>query len=99
MIRNGLDEGIFVLKRCLRMIKWLDKEIREADARVAMLIGDCAEDAKQIRSGQARKEEGYNRIARKILCIIHHLLVNGEDYAEEDFTKLPKLNFKALTTS
>lgn len=35
-------------------------------------------------------------LARKILCIIHHLLVNGEDYVEEGFVKLPMLSFKGL---
>jgi transposase len=181
VVRNGLDEeDVFVLKRCLRMIERLDEEIGAVDARVAMLIGGCAEDAKRIsrvpgvakvsapailaeigdakrfengkkiaswaglcpsvyqtadknltgkikqgsknlrrmmvqvahaatRSRDSRLRQFYLRVAarrgkkkaivalaRKILCIIHHLLVNGEDYVEEGFVKLPKLSFKGL---
>jgi len=49
VVRAGLDEeGIFVLKRCLRMIERLDEELRVVDARISMLIGDCKEDAKRI---------------------------------------------------
>jgi len=42
------------------------------------------------------KKKAIIALARRILYIIHHLLVNGEDYVEEDFVKLPKLKFKAL---
>jgi hypothetical protein len=31
-----------------------------------------------------------------MLVIIHHLLVNGEDYVEEGFAKRPKLSVKDL---
>jgi transposase len=181
VVRAGLDEeDVFVLKRCLRMIERLDEEIREVDARVAMLIGGCAEDAKRISRvpgvakvsapailaeiGEAKRFENgkklaswaglcpsvyqtadknltgkikqgsrhlrrmmvqvahsatrardsrlrmfYLRVAarrgkkkaivalaRKILVIIHHLLVNGEDYVEEGFVKVPRLRVRAL---
>lgn len=181
VVRNGLDEAdVFVLKRFLRMIERLDEEIREVDVRVAMLIGDCAEDAKRIsgvpgvaqvsasailaeigdpkrfedgkkisswvglcpsvyqtgdkkltgrinegskhlrrmmvqvahaatRAGDSRLRRFYLRVAarrgkkkaivalaRKILCIIHHLLVNGEEYVEEGFTKVPRLRVRPM---
>ncbi|MEM3602764.1 MAG: hypothetical protein QXN87_08855 [Candidatus Bathyarchaeia archaeon] len=35
-------------------------------------------------------------LARKMLVIIHHLLVNGEDYVEEGFVKVSKVRFKGL---
>jgi hypothetical protein len=28
--------------------------------------------------------------------IIHHLLINGEDYVEDGFAKLPNVSFKPL---
>jgi transposase len=181
IIRAGLDEeDIFVLKRCLRMIGHLDEELREVDARTAMLIGNCKEDVKRIsrvpdigqvsasailaeigdperfengkkiaswaglcpsvyqtadknltgkikpssknlrrmmvqvahaasRAKDSRLRLFYLRVAarrgkkkaivalaRKILCIIHHLLVMGEDYVEEGFEKLPSLRLKTL---
>lgn len=42
------EEAISVLKRCLRMIGRLDEELKEVDARIAMLISSCEEDAKRI---------------------------------------------------
>jgi len=42
------------------------------------------------------KKKAIVALARKILVIIHHLLVNGEDYVEEGFMKVPRLRFKAL---
>lgn len=33
------------------------------------------------------KKKAIVALARKILCIIHHLLVTGEDYVEEGFVK------------
>lgn len=42
-----------------------------------------------------RTEEGYSCLARKIACIVHHLLTNNEKYSEEELKgkkiKLPKL--------
>jgi hypothetical protein len=35
-------------------------------------------------------------VARRHLCIIHHLLVTGEEYAEEGFTKRLRLGIRAL---
>jgi transposase len=42
------------------------------------------------------KKKAIVALARKILCIIHHLLVNGEEFVEEGFAKLPRLRFRAL---
>ena len=180
-VRNGLDqEDIFVLKRCLRMIKSLDEELKELDTRIAMLIGDREKDVKNISKvpgvaqvsapailaeiGDARrfadgkkiaswaglcpsvyqtadknltgslkrgskhlrrmmiqvahaasrasnsrlrlffprvtarrgKKKAYVALARKILCIIHHLLVTGEEYLEEGFVKKIRLRMRAL---
>jgi transposase len=181
VVRAGLDqEDIFVLKRCLRMVKSLDEELEELDARIAMLIGGrekemkniskvpgiaqvsassiLAEigDAKRFANGKkiaswsglcpsvyqtadknltgslkrgsknlrrmmiqvahsasrtknsrlrlfflrvaARrgKKKAYVALARKILCIIHHLLVNGEEYVEEGFVKKVRIRMRAL---
>jgi len=49
-----------------------------------------------LRVAARRGKKAIVALARKILCIIHHLLVNGEDYVEEGFVKLPRLSFKAL---
>jgi hypothetical protein len=50
-----------------------------------------------------RARKGYNvaivALARKILCILHHLLVNQEKYQEEDFKKSrpARINWPSLT--
>jgi transposase len=42
------------------------------------------------------KKKAVVALARKILCIIHHLLVNGEDYVEKGFVKSSRLRVRAL---
>jgi len=42
------------------------------------------------------KKKAYVALARKILCIIHHLLVNGEEYVEEGFVKKVRIRVRAL---
>jgi transposase len=42
------------------------------------------------------KKKTYVALARKILCIIHHLLVTGEEYVEEGFVKRFRLRMRAL---
>ena len=42
------QEDVFVLQRCLRMIRSLDAELKELDARIAMLIADREKDVKNI---------------------------------------------------
>ena len=181
VVRAGLDqEDVFVLKRCLRMIERLDEELKELDARIAMLIADREKDVKNISKvpgvaqvsasailaeigdakrfangkkiaswaglcpsvyqtadknltgslkqgsknlkrmmiqvaraashvGNSRlrlfflrvtarrgKKKAYVALARKILCIIHHLLVMGEEYVEEGIVKRVKLKLKPL---
>jgi transposase len=181
VVRAGLDqEDVFVLKRCLRMIKSLDEELKELNARISMLIGDREKDVKNISKvpgvaqvsassilaeiGDARrfangkkiaswaglcpsvyqtadknltgslkrgsknlkrmmiqvahaasrasnsrlrlfflrvaarrgKKKAYVALARKILCIIHHLLVNDEEYMEEGFVKKARIRMRAL---
>ena len=181
VVRAGLDqEDIFVLKRCLRMVKSLDEELEELDARIAMLIGgrekemkniskvpgvaqvsassilaeigdakrfangkkiaswsglcpsvyqtadknltgslkrgsknlrrmmiQVAHSASRTRNSRLRlfflrvaarrgKKKAYVALARKILCIIHHLLVTGEEYVEESFVKKVRLRMRAL---
>jgi len=44
------------------------------------------------------KKKAYVALARKILCIIHHLLVTGEEHVEEGFTKKVKVGITALQT-
>jgi len=181
IVRAGLDqEDVFVLKRCLRMIKSLDEELKELDARISMLIADREKEVKNISKvpgvaqvsassilaeiGDARRfaddkkiaswsglcpsvyqtadknltgslkrgsknlrrmmiqvahvasrasdsrlrlfflrvaakrgrKKAYVALARKILCIIHHLLVTGEEYVEEGFVKRFRLRMRAL---
>jgi transposase len=181
VVRAGLDEeDVFVLKRCLRMVESLDEELKELDARIAMLIVDRKDEVKQISKvpgvaqvsassilaeigdakrfangkkisswaglcpsvyqsadknltgklkqgskhlrrmmlqvahaasrtsnsrlrlfflrvlGRRGKKKAYVALARKILCIIHHLLVTGEEYVEEGFTKKVKVKLKSL---
>jgi len=181
VVRAGLDqEDIFVLKRCLRMVERIDEELKELDARIAMLIADREKDMKNISKvpgvaqvsassilaeiGDAKrfadgkkiaswsglcpsvyqtadknltgnlkqgsrnlrrmmiqvahvasraknsrlrlfflrvaarreKKKAYVALARKILCIIHHLLITGEEYVEEGFVKKFKAKMKAL---
>ena len=172
VVRAGLDEeDIFQLKSCLRLIERLDDELREVDARIAMLASDREKDVERIGKvpgigqtsasailaeiGDPKRFEGGKKIAswsglcpsvyqtaeknltgrikqgskylrrlmvqvahsaarvrdsrfrlfylrvaarrgkkkaivalaRKILCVIHHLLVKGEEYMEEGFVK------------
>jgi len=42
------------------------------------------------------KKKAYVALARKILCIIHHLLVNGEEYVEEGFAKRLRVRMRTL---
>ena len=42
------------------------------------------------------RKKAYVALARKILCIIHHLLVTGEEYVEEGFVKKFKVRMRAL---
>jgi len=42
------------------------------------------------------KKKAYVALARKILCIIHHLLVTGEEYVEECFVKKVRIRMRAL---
>jgi transposase len=42
------------------------------------------------------KKKAIVALARKILCIIHHILVMGEEYVEEGFVKYPRLRFRAV---
>jgi transposase len=181
VVRSGLDqEDVFQLQRCLQMIRSLDEELRELDARISMLIAVREKDVKNISKvpgvaqvsapsilaeiGDAKRFAGgkkiaswaglcpsvyqsagknltgslkqgsknlrrimiqvahaasratnsrlrlfflqvaarrgrkkaYVALARKILCIIHHLLVTGEEYVEEGFTKRVKVGIKKL---
>ena len=36
-------------------------------------------------------------LARKILCIVHHLLVKEDDHVEEGSVQVPRLRFGALS--
>jgi transposase len=48
-VRTSLDqEDVFQLQRCLRMIKSLDEELKELDARISMLIAVREKDVKSI---------------------------------------------------
>jgi transposase len=47
-------------------------------------------------AARREKKKAYVALARKILCIIHHLLVTGEEYVEEGFVKKFKVKMKAL---
>jgi hypothetical protein len=49
----------------------------------------------QVAARRGRKK-AYVALARKILCIIRHLLVTGEEYVEEGFTKKVKVRMKTL---
>ena len=41
VVRAGLDqEGVFLLQRCLQMVRSLDGELKELDARISMLLID-----------------------------------------------------------
>lgn len=66
MVRDGLDgEDIFILRRCLRMIERLDKEIREVDGRIAILMGCRKEDTERARraiNGEDYAEEGFVKL-------------------------------------
>jgi len=41
------------------------------------------------------KKKAYVALARKILCIIYHLLINGDEYVEEGFMKRFKVKLRA----
>ena len=47
-------------------------------------------------AARRRKKKAYIALARKILCIIHHLLVTGEEYVEEGFMKKVRVGMKML---
>jgi len=181
VVRSGLDqEDVFQLQRCLRMIRSLDEELKELDARIGMLVAVREKDVRNISKvpgvaqvsapsilaeiGDAKRfangkkiaswaglcpsvyqsagknltgslkqgsknlrrimiqvahvasratnsrlrlfflqvaarrgrKKAYVALARKILCIIHHLLVTGEEYVEEGFTKKVKVGIKKL---
>jgi transposase len=42
------------------------------------------------------KKKAIVALARKILCIIHHILVMGEEYVEDGFVKYPSLRFREV---
>jgi hypothetical protein len=42
------------------------------------------------------KKKAYVALARKILCIIHHLLVTREEYVETGFVKRVRFSMKML---
>jgi hypothetical protein len=42
------------------------------------------------------RKKAYVALARKILCIIHHLLITGEEYVEEGFAKRFKVRMRPL---
>jgi transposase len=67
-------------------------------AHVAARSGDSRLRCFYLRVAARRgKKKAIVALARKILCIIHHLLVNGEDYVEKGFVKSPRLRVRALS--
>jgi len=66
-------------------------------ARAASRVGDSRLRLFFLRVAARRgKKKAYVALARKILCIIHHLLVNGEEYVEEGFVKKARVRVRAL---
>ena len=66
-------------------------------AHVASRVGDSRLRLFFLRVAARRgKKKAYVALARKILCIIHHLLVNGEEYVEEGFVKKARVRVRAL---
>ena len=70
------------------MIQVAHAAVRARDSRLRLFYLRVA-----ARRG---KKKAIVALARKILCIIHHLLIMGEDYVEEGFVKVPKLRFRQM---
>jgi hypothetical protein len=118
VVRVGLDEeDAFVLQRWLHMVRNLDEELKELDARISMLVADKEKEVKNISKipcvakvsassilaeiGYAKRFADGKKITSgaglKILCIMHRLLVTGEEHVKESFMKNVKVKCTALS--
>ena len=74
-----------ITKHGSRHIRWILVEVAQAIART-----NKSKLKRFFRRVQAKK--GYNvaavALARKVLCILYHLLMNKEMYQEDDVTKI-----------
>jgi transposase len=81
-------------------IKQGSKNLRRIMVQVAHAATRCRDSRLRLFYLRVAARRGRKKaivaLARKILCIIHHLLVNGEDYVEEGFEKLPRLRLGGL---
>jgi transposase len=87
-------------KNLTGQIKQGSKHLRRMMVQVAHAATRCRDSRLRLFylrvAARRGKKKAIVALARKILCIIHHLLVNGEDYVEEGFAKRPKLRVKDL---
>jgi transposase len=85
-LTGSLKQGSKNLRRM--MIQVAHVASRASDSRLRLFFLRVA-----ARRG---KKKAYVALARKILCIIYHLLINGEEYVEEGFVKRFKVKLRAL---
>jgi len=88
-LTGSLKQGSRNLRRM--MIQVAHVASRASDSRLRLFFLRVAS-----RSG---KKKAYVALARKILCIIHHLLVNGEEYVEERFVKRFRVRMRSLEST
>jgi transposase len=74
VVRNSLDEDVFVLKNCLRMIERLDGELREADSRIASLVCN--------RKDYLRRVSGVPRVAQVSVSAILAEIGDGKRFSD-----------------
>lgn len=83
-----------ITKQGSRMLRWIMTEVAQAAAR-------AKNTRLQAFFRRVKSKKGYKTaviaLARKMLCIIYHLLVNREKYVEADYTKKPR-SFKRPAT-
>jgi transposase len=83
----------------------LTGHVKQGSKNLRRMMAQVVNAAKRCRDSRLRlfylrvaarrgKKKAIVALTRKILCIIHHLLINGEDYVEGGFAKLPNVSFK-----
>jgi transposase len=85
-LTGNLKQGSKNLRRI--MIQVAHSASRASNSKLSFFFLRVA-----VRRG---KKKAYVALARKILCIIHHLLVTGEEYVETGFVKRVRVRMSAL---
>lgn len=87
--RRGLNGGLRLASQLRRlMVQVAHSACRVRDSRFRLFYLHVA-----ARRG---KKKAIVALARKILCIIHRLLVNGGEYTEDGFVKRFRVRVKTL---